>query len=41
MTVASLRLAVTNVGIIAFQDKIVFHTDSDAMLSLRSIKQDK
>lgn len=34
MTVTSLRLVVTNVGIIAFQHKTLFHTDSDTRLSL-------
>lgn len=33
MTVTSLRLAVTNVGIKAFRDKMPFHTDPDATLS--------
>lgn len=32
---------VTNVGIIAFQDKLVFHTDSDARLSPGAQKEDE
>lgn len=35
MTVTSLRPAVTNAGIIAFQDKNNFHTGSDATVSLK------